>query len=166
MIAIKNVLVATDFSPPAQTALNYGRELARRFGATLHVIHVIDDMSVRILGATGAAYDTSALQRDVTEAARKRLEALLTADDHRELHAVAVDSVSVAPAREIVEYAANARIDLIVVGTQGHTGLAHMVLGSVAERVVRTAHCPVLTVHRPEREFIRIDPPGRSSSFA
>jgi nucleotide-binding universal stress UspA family protein len=62
-----------------------------------------------------------------------------------------------APAVAIVDYAARGKIDLIVTGTHGRGGVAHMVMGSVAERIVRTAPCPVLTVRHPEHEFVLPD---------
>jgi nucleotide-binding universal stress UspA family protein len=64
---------------------------------------------------------------------------------------------SVAPAETIVGYAKTEAIDVIVIGTHGRSGLAHLFMGSVAERVVRSAPCPVLTVHHPEHEFIAPD---------
>jgi nucleotide-binding universal stress UspA family protein len=155
VIDLKNILVATDFSPVAEKALRYGRELATRYGATLHVLHVADDVSARLLGATGLPYDTTLLQRDLEAAGVEQLETLVTDEDRRDLHARLVQAVSASPAQQIVEYAAMAHIDLIVLGTHGRGGMAHFMMGSVAERVVRTAFCPVLTVHDREREFIR-----------
>ena len=78
-------------------------------------------------------------------------------DDRRELHAKTVLVTSVNPAVAIVTYAKDAAVDLIVIGTHGRGGVAHFYMGSVAERVVRTAPCPVLTVRRPEHEFIQPD---------
>ncbi len=157
MMTLKNVLVAMDFGDAAMNALAYGRELARRFGATLHVIHVGEDVAARLVTSSGLPYDVSRLQSDLDEAEQQRLNALVTEEDRRELHAQVVQVTSVAPAREIVSYAASAHIDLIVMGTHGRGPVAHLFMGSVAERVVRTASCPVLTVRHPEHEFIRPD---------
>jgi len=81
-------------------------------------------------------------------------------DDRNALHARAVLETSDEPADAIVSYAKQAEINLIVMGTHGRDGLAHLLVGSVAERVVRSASCPVLTVKHPEHEFIIPDAAG------
>ena len=153
MILIKNVLVATDFSEPSDAALNYGRELARTFTATLHVLHVADNVTFQY-GVEGYSTMLPELQQDVEAAARKQLEGLLTEDDRRMLHAEPVVVTAVSKAAAIVDYASRHRMDLIVMGTHGRGAVSHLLMGSVAERVVRTATCPVLTVHHPEHEFV------------
>jgi len=152
MIALKRILVATDFSETADAALKYGRSLARNFGATLHVLHVADDMSAR-LGDTFLAVMPE-LVADVAKEARRRLTELLADNDPNTLAVVPVILSASAPAPAIVNYAKDKEIDLIVLGTQGRSGVAQLLLGSVAERVVRTARCPVLTVRHPEHEFV------------
>jgi nucleotide-binding universal stress UspA family protein len=157
MITLRDVLVATDFGEPADTALTYGRDLARAFGATLHVLHVVDDVRARAIGGEGYTVDVTELQRKIEESARARLDALVAEDDRRELGARAILQTSTTPAQAICSYARDARIDLIVMGTHGRGGVAHLFMGSVAERVVRSAPCPVLTVRHPEREFVGPD---------
>jgi universal stress protein A len=154
MVVIKHVLVATDFSHVAEKALRYGREFATRFGATLHIINIVDDVAARLIGSIGLTYDPTGLQQDVCDAERVKLEALVSDRDRLDLHAVLTQKISTAPASAIVAHAAKERIDVIVMGTHGRGGMAHAVLGSVAERVVRTAPCPVLTVHDRERDFV------------
>jgi nucleotide-binding universal stress UspA family protein len=153
MINFKNVLVATDFGEAAAAALDYGRDLARRYGATLHLLYVADDVTVRY-----AFGDTPTLppeiQQDIEEDARKRAEGLLSLADREQLHARVVVWTSVATAAAIVDYARSQQVDLIVMGTHGRGAVSHLLMGSVAERVVRTASCPVLTVHHLQREFI------------
>jgi len=156
MIVLRNILVATDFSETSDAALRYGRDLARTFGATLHLLNVAPNVM--------ASFATDALpavlpdvQRQVEEAARQQLEALLDPEDRTQLHAKPVVRTSLTAAAEIVEYAREAGIDLIVIGTHGRGAMAHVLMGSVAERVVRTAPCPVLTVRHPEREFVLPD---------
>ena len=78
-------------------------------------------------------------------------------EDRRELRVTALQVVSAAPAKEIVEYATANHMDLLIVGTHGRGPVAHLFMGSVAERVVRGAPCPVLTVRHPEHEFLRAD---------
>jgi nucleotide-binding universal stress UspA family protein len=157
MIAIKNILVATDFGACSAHALDYGRSLARTFGATLHVVHVVDDVFGRHLGMTGSVADPSRLQRDLEEGARRQLVELLARGGHDETP-VAVMRTSSTPAAEIVAYAKDASVDLVIVGTHGRGGFPHLLLGSVAERVARTAPCPVLTVSAPEEERDEADP--------
>ena len=123
------ILVASDFSATSEAAIDCARELALRLGASLHLLHVVDDPA-------GAARRGDAEQG---------LAARLTPEDRRVLRATT--DVLVGPvAPTIVEMASSRDADLIVMGTHGRSGLAHALIGSVAERVVRTADCPVLTV--------------------
>jgi universal stress protein A len=156
MIRLKTIVVATDFSKTSDAALDYGRELARTFGAKLQLLHVTENIITRYAfeGAMALPLD---VQIEYEKSSQDRVEALLREDDRRELGAMAVLRVSNSPADAIVEYAKEAGADVIVVGTHGRKALAHFVLGSVAERVVRLAPCPVLTVRPAEREFIAPD---------
>jgi nucleotide-binding universal stress UspA family protein len=156
MIRIKNVLVATDFSEPSTVALDYGRELARTYAATLHVVHVTEDLRWRFAADATPAFPADA-QEEIEASARARVNALLTDDDRVQLHARAVVQTAVSPAESIVEYAKRESVDVIVIGTHGRSGFSRMLMGSVAERVVRLAPCPVLTVRHPEHEFIAPD---------
>jgi nucleotide-binding universal stress UspA family protein len=156
VIAIKNVLVATDFSDAAAAALNYGRELARSYQATLHVLHVVDDMRWRYsLDMTPSLM--VGVQESLEEAARTQMNALVTDEDRRQLRAQASVQTALSTADAIVDYARTAGIDILVVGTHGRGGVQRLLLGSVAERLVRLAPCPVLTVRTKEREFIAPD---------
>jgi nucleotide-binding universal stress UspA family protein len=153
MVVLKNVLVATDFSEPSAVALAYGRELARTFGAKLHLLHVAESvLSTPGLEFYGASL--TELQGSIEKAARRQLEELLTETDRAELSIATTVQVWSNAAQAIVTYAQDAEVDLIVLGTHGRSGLTHFLMGSVAERVVRAAPCPVLTVRRPEREFV------------
>lgn len=148
MIDLKQVLVAVDFDEMSNVALNYARSLARTFGARLHVLHVMENPFMRPM-----ANDPHAIEAGIT----RRLLDTLTDEDRTVLHAVPVLRTSDAPAEEIVKYAQAEQIDLIVLGTHGRPGVAHFLMGSVAEKVVRTAPCPVLTLRHPEREFVKAD---------
>jgi nucleotide-binding universal stress UspA family protein len=148
MIAPKSILVATDFGEAADAALRYGRALAHTFGASIHVMHVSENFFMRAV-----AGDPRALH----DAAVRTLHARLTSEDRRVLHAHAVVETSDDAAEAIVAYAQGAAIDLIVIGTHGRSGVQRALVGSVAEHVVRTAPCPVLTVRHPEREFVLPD---------
>jgi len=157
MIALKNILVATDFSEPSNSALEYGRAIARTFNASLHVLHVVDSLVSQGMLADAAPVDYSDLSKELEAAARRQLEATIREDDRRELGAKTVLMTFSGPAHGIVSYATKANIDLIVMGTHGRGGWSHLIMGSVAEKVVRLARCPVLTVRHPEREFVTPD---------
>ena len=154
MIQLSHILVATDFSEPADAALAYGRALARTFNATLHVIHVVGNLSNFAYGADGYVATLPAMQGEIEDAARQQLRDLLADHDEQPLPTRQALINSNAPAQAIVDYAGREHIDLIVAGTHGRGAVAHLLLGSVAERVVRLAPCPVLTVRHPEREFL------------
>ena len=137
MVLPARILVATDFGPAADAALNHGRELSRAFGASLHVIHVVENFFLRT---------TVTDPQHMEAAALRRLLGCLTDYDRRVLRARSVVETSDHPAESIVAYARGSAIDLIVMGTHGCTAIERLIVGSVAERVIRTAPCPVLTV--------------------
>jgi nucleotide-binding universal stress UspA family protein len=160
MIALKHVLVATDFSEASDAALRYGRELARAFGATLHVVHVVEDISGRLadLPSVPDVYvDYGRWRQDALETAERELNARLSDEDRRQVGATAAAVVARATPAAILAYARDHHVDLIVAGTHGRGAIAHLVMGSVAERLVRQATCPVLVVRHPEREFVLPD---------
>jgi nucleotide-binding universal stress UspA family protein len=143
--AFTHILVPVDFSAHSDRALRYAEMLAARHGAAIELLHVVDDPIT-----TGAwspdAYlpNLTELLQSIVAQARTRLEELQKAIAARGLGAN-VWVVSGVASREIVARAETG-FDLIVMGTHGRTGLSHAVMGSVAERVVRRAPCPVLTV--------------------
>jgi nucleotide-binding universal stress UspA family protein len=155
MIPIKNILVATDFSEPSVAALDYGREFAKTHGATLHVVHVIEDL----LAFQGAdiGFAITDVARNIEAAALQDLDAAVSADDRAELPVRTVPLRSPSVPHAITDYASRNAIDLIVVGTHGRGAIHRFLIGSVAERVMRTAPCPVLTVRRYERDAIGDD---------
>jgi len=156
MIALKHVLVATDFGEPSDAALLYGRDLARSFGARLTIFHVVDDLTTRYsVDMYPAGF--ADMQRDLEQEARTRLNEVVTDEDREQLGARVAVYTSNAVAPTIVGYAKDTAADLIVLGTHGRGAVSHLFMGSVAEKVVRTAPCPVLTVRHPEREFIAPD---------
>src|SRR5262249_25207246 len=157
MMRLEKILVATDFSEPSEAALMYGRELARTFNASLTVLHVVENVGARGYGADGFVFIDPSWQREVEAAARQQLDAIVSIEDRAVLRAETVVRASNATALAIVDFAKEARIDLIVMGTHGRGGMAHLLMGSVAERVVRVAPCPVLTVRHPEHEFVLPD---------
>ncbi len=142
------ILVPTDFSGQSDAALDYARAIAGKFGSTLYLLHVIEAPFVSgALGSEAFIGDTPAAQMELIQESQTRLSHRITPADRTRFNATG-EIVSGTTAHSIVEYAAERGIDLIVMGTHGRSGVAHLLMGSVAERVVRTAPCPVLTVCR------------------
>jgi nucleotide-binding universal stress UspA family protein len=143
MIALHRILVPHDFSDTSNGALVYAIGLARNFGAQLVLLHVGDRARMEFetefpLGLEGA----------VEDAVRERLLKILTPIEQTQLKPEFAVRPGF-PAAEIVQYAKDHQIDLIVMGTHGRGVVGHAVMGSVAEKVVRMAPCPVLTVRNP-----------------
>lgn len=153
MIRLTKVLVPTDFSAPSAKAVAYGEELARRFGASLHVLHAVEEPLAQGWNAYGYPAVLPELRAQVLADAQERLEEAVPQLE-RDRQATELVTCLGDPRREIVRFANDRGIDLIVMGTHGRGGMAHLLLGSVAEKVVRTAPCPVLTVRHPEHEFV------------
>jgi nucleotide-binding universal stress UspA family protein len=144
VVPFRSILVPTDFSEKAHVALRYGRVLAARFSSTLHVLHVTD-----VVNAAGVAFwgiSESKLRADLKRAVRPQFEALLPELDGLK---ISLATRSGCPLVEIVHYARERNVDLIVMGTDGRRRFAHMLSGCVVEKVVRNAPCPVLAVRSP-----------------
>lgn len=140
------ILVPTDFSEPSDAALEYARVLATRFGASLHLVHVLEHPVMGAFGGEAYVGASPALDATFRTDAEAALAARLPEAERARLRAT-TEIVDGPAATTIVDYAAARQISLIVMGTHGRTGLAHALLGSVSEHVVRLAACPVLTVH-------------------
>jgi nucleotide-binding universal stress UspA family protein len=153
MLRIQNVLMATDFSEASERALEYARELARAFGASLHVMHVLEDLAAHAWTTEVYVAALPGVHEEMEKQARERLDQLVAPDREGPLQIQTVLRLG-SPFVEIVRYAREAHIDLIVMGTHGRGAIAHMLLGSVAERVVRKAQCPVLTVRHEAHDFV------------
>jgi nucleotide-binding universal stress UspA family protein len=144
--AITRILVPVDFSPHSERALRYAARLAGWLGASVELVHVVDNPFAS--GAwTSEIYVPSLPQmlESLVADANKRLEALekVVADQGVKVDTTVLEGQ---PALAIIDHASDGRFDLIVMGTHGRTGFSHAFMGSVAERVVRRAPCPVLTV--------------------
>jgi len=143
---ISKLVVGLDFSEPSERALEAGAELARRDGAEIHLVHAVS------LPAASAPWDgVGQLMEAVVEAAQKDMGKRAAELEASGLVAHA-HVATAAPAELLTDRAREVEAELIVVGTHGHTGLEHFFLGSVAERTVRLAECPVLTVRAEERK--------------
>ena len=144
---VTTILVPTDFSEPSDAALEYAATLAAKVGASLHLLHVFEDPYVT--GGAFAAEMYAPVPADLRESlyqeAKARLAGRLVKIGGARFNATG-EVYSGPTAKAIVEYAQTNGVDLIVMATHGRGGMAHLLLGSVAERVVRTVPCPVLTV--------------------
>jgi universal stress protein A len=153
MIQIKRILLPTDFSEYSAAARRYACAFSDQFEAELHLIHVIQDLAPLVPEPGVVVPPPGDYLRELEQNAQAMLERVLDpgwAAGKRIVRVVRQGP----PFLEIVRYAKEMAIDLIVIGTHGRTGLAHVFMGSVAEKVVRKAPCPVLSVRHPEHEFI------------
>ncbi|HMK44128.1 MAG TPA: universal stress protein [Dissulfurispiraceae bacterium] len=144
---ISNILLATDFSDGALHALPYAVDFAKTSGAKLHLVHVIYDVAL----ATGMHIPHTSLDvlyKELEDTSRANLEAYAL-PQRKDITNVVYAVVRGVPHEEILKYATSKGIDLIVIGTHGRTGVDRLFFGSTAERVVRGASCPVLTVRKP-----------------
>jgi nucleotide-binding universal stress UspA family protein len=148
ILAIKTILVPTDFSECSQGALQYAEALARQFGATLHLVHVCHPATLTTGGVDAAFISLPDVEEEMRTAAVAEMSKLAGT-----LAGIATTSEIAfgSPAACIVAAAVEHGVDLVVMGTHGRGPIMHMVLGNVAERVVRAAPCPVLTVREPRR---------------
>lgn len=150
MIALKNILVPTDFSETSQLAAAYAVELATRFSAKLHLVHVVEEpiATIPLLETYGAPS-----KEEFEAAARAMLDNWPLPDgaenleiDRRVHHGT--------PFVHILHEARDRDMDLIVMGSHGRGVIAHLLMGGVAEKVVRKASCPVLTVRPEGHQFV------------
>jgi nucleotide-binding universal stress UspA family protein len=151
MNAIRRILVPVDFSTPSRAALDYAAEIATKLGATVDVIHVWQLPGFVPLGSgmSGAGVGELAMTDMIRQSAEEALAGFVDEARKRNVVVGSARTLAGAPTHAIVDAARAGNYDLIVVGTHGRTGLPRVLLGSVAENVVRHAHCPVLAV-RPQ----------------
>jgi len=153
MLTLKTVLVPTDFSDASESALRYGKAMAEKFGASLHVVHVMEDLLAHAWAAEVYVSSMPQLRDEIEKESRQRLETVL-AEGERARFRAETALLAGNPFLEIIRYAKAHDVDLIVMGTHGRGPIAHMLLGSVAEKVVRKSPCPVLTVREAQHEFV------------
>ena len=147
MIRIQRILVPVDLSDYAEHALPYARELASSYGASLHLLHVVDAQWIAATGGVAfPEYGSNVLERLEKEGEKGLIRLAETIDDLEVVTALRIGSAHA----QIVQHARDEEIDLIVVATHGRGGLGHALIGSVAEKVVQMAPCPVLAVKHPE----------------
>ena len=146
MFEIKKILVPTDFSAASDLALRYGYEMAKTFDAKLTVLHVADD-PILFAETTSDEYRAETVQES---------DAKLQANVRTvlgEIEGIELLSKCGSAATEIVEYGKTQSIDMVVMGSHGRSAMASMLLGNVAEHVVRHSLCPVMAVRSPEHDF-------------
>ena len=142
MIKIQHILHPTDFSDHSEAALKYACSLAIQYAASLHLIHVVQD--IRFALPVGGGLPADFYINQVRSSTEQLTEYPAKIVNHS--GTIERNVVEGPPAVEITNYAKDNNIDLIVMGTHGYAGIEHVLMGSVAENVVRRAHCPVLTV--------------------
>jgi len=152
MIDLKRILTATDFSEPSQVALRYAAAFAKAFSAEVILCHVLEKPDwLSSLPPVAEGYFPPNLTEIQEKHARVQCEQVLAQAGLSQARVLLLHGT---PAGEITRAAAEENADLIIVGTHGRGAIAHLLLGSVAERVVRSAPCPVLTVRSGEHEFV------------
>jgi len=149
---VKNILYPTDFSELSRCALAYAVYLAERCRAALHCIHVVDDRYQYWLTFDLATVPAGPPLDDLLAAAEKELTKFLNGQVPGDVE-VKTGILRGSPFVEIIGYARDAGIDLIVIGTHGRSALRQVLMGSVADRVVHKSPCPVLTVRHSEHPF-------------
>jgi nucleotide-binding universal stress UspA family protein len=140
---IKRIVVATDFSEGSDVAMEQAFGLAKTLGASVDLVHVLDPALLTAPSTLGALplVDAESVMNEIDDALATRAQ-----KGTAEGVICVSDSLDGFPPREIVRHAQKTGADLIVVGTHGRTGLAHTIMGSVAERVVQRSTCPVLVI--------------------
>jgi nucleotide-binding universal stress UspA family protein len=147
MLKIQKILVPTDFSPVSAHVIEYASQLALAFKAQLLVVHVVPPSAYPLINVAGMGHFPN-LREEIRKRCEEEMKQLLA-----KVHADVKPGSRViegVPFSEILAFAQSEGVDLIVMATHGHTGLKHIVLGSTAERVVRMANCPVLTLRAPD----------------
>jgi nucleotide-binding universal stress UspA family protein len=151
MVQVQNILWLTDFSDDSTHALAYARTLAALCNTNLYLMHVIENPTSSIYGAVEGDY--LAMEANAREKARAWLD-----DMAKELNDLPNKEVVLREGevvREVINIEAEKAIGTVVLGTHGRTGLVHLLIGSVAEKVIRSVHCPVYVVRHPQRATVR-----------
>jgi len=154
MIRMSKILYPTDFSRFSLYALPYARSFAEEYGAEVHCLHVVDEGYQYWVAMSGEGVPIGPGPEEILDAARQQMDRF--AAEHLKDWGVGVKTAVVLgrPFVEIIQYAREMPADLIVIATHGHSGLKQMLLGGTAEKVVRKAPCPVLTIRHPEHGFV------------
>ena len=152
MIRLKRILVPTDFSEFADQAMHFACDIACRFDSEVTLLNVIQN-PLTLYPEERALFNVEEYESDLKQAAESQLEKLPGDESFKHINIVRLVRTGT-PFLEIIRFAKSNSTDLIVMGTHGRTGVAHLLIGSVAEKVVRKAPCPVLTVRNQDHEFV------------
>lgn len=153
MIQLKKVLFPTDFSELSLAALQYAVSFAESYKAELHVLHVVDEAYQYWMALGPGSLPVGPPPDELLSLSEGELAKFVKEHLAHTVVPVLKETLMGRPFMEIIKYAREKQIDLIVLGTHGRSGLRHALLGSVAEKVVRKAPCPVLTIRDPGHEF-------------
>ncbi len=150
MLPVKKILCPTDFSQPSYRGLEAANQIARYFSAEIFLVHIIPP-SHQVPGTNLAGFDITLYVQEMWKNSQKLLEGLSKdrIDSQISCQNFVIEGD---PAEQIVAFAVSENVDLIVTATHGWTGWRHLVFGSVAEKVIRHAACPVLTIPKPEEK--------------
>lgn len=149
MKPFKKILVPTDFSPHSQEAVRTAVDVAQKYGASITLIHVYEPVAYTL--PEGYVLVTPQQLVDLNSELERRLATAKAEAVQAGAREISTELLQGPPPNEIVNFAQQKAMDLIVMGTHGRTGIKHTLLGSIAERVLRKAPCPVLTVKAEER---------------
>jgi nucleotide-binding universal stress UspA family protein len=150
MQTIENILVPIDFSDYSRKALQYAKEFALKFSAKMYLIYVFRPIFEDI--EVGVINESIQFNNEIEEYAREKLQKLIQEDIGNDVPVEPVIRMG-RPFMEINRAAEEYDIDLIIIATHGHTGVQHLLFGSTAEKVVRKAPCPVLSLREPVKGF-------------
>jgi len=151
MLPLKKILCPTDFSEPAYEGFKIARELATQFSAEMLLVHVVSPLPLMHGGAAPTGFHIPAVLEEIQESAKNSLEKIRLEKLPDEIK-TRTFVIQGRPAHEIVQLAQQEKADIIVIATHGESGWQRFVFGSVAEKVVRNAECPVLTIRAPNRD--------------
>lgn len=150
MLPIKNILCPTDFSEPSYEALKVADELATHFGATLHITNVVPLVPIveAPIGVESASFNIASYQQELEAQAKKSLRSMLEQKVSKDVKVVSEVLIGNA-AGEVMRYANEKNMDIIIIATHGLSGWRRFIQGSTTDQIVRQANCPVLTIRKP-----------------
>lgn len=151
MLPIKNILYPTDFSEPSYEALKVADELAVHFGAVLHIITVVPLVPIveAPIGVESASFNIASYQHELETQAKKSLKNLVDQKVSKDIRVETTVLIGNAAA-EVMRYASEKNMDMIVIATHGLSGWRRFISGSTTEQIVRQSTCPVLTIRKPQ----------------